>query len=390
MLFRHKSFFASLFLTRLGDQILLFLVPLVIFQVTGSVGWSGLAFFAETLPRYVAFPVTGILCDRHPPYRLLRLSQAMRALVCIVGMAGELTFGGIGWLIGLSAVSGVLTTQGLMAREAILPRVFASERFEKVASYTQLADQLGTVLGPLLAASLMAVMPWQAVVVIAAALFVLADVFSYLWPGKHDLSLQSAPGQFPSWGKSLIAAGTRILTLPGLLRPILLASAVNLVIGVTLATSAAMVTGLQGLGEGAYALLQTGGALATIAVLLFTAHIALPFPVLGGLSYCVIALGAFLTSFGDIPLIYIVGFLLVTGFDKMFNVYVRTLRRTVIPLEDFGKTTGMIVCLNNLSQPLAGLLVTAFAVGEDARTVVFALSLVMVVTGLASLVFRRS
>jgi hypothetical protein len=49
--------------------------------------------------------------------------------------------------------------------------------------------------------------------------------------------------------------------------------------------------------------------------------------------------------------------LLVIGFDKMFNVYIRSLRQKLIPPRDLGKTTGVIVMLNNLSQPLAGMLV---------------------------------
>jgi hypothetical protein len=47
----HQAFFCSLFVARLADQILLFLVPLVVFQTTRQVSWSGLAFFIETLPR---------------------------------------------------------------------------------------------------------------------------------------------------------------------------------------------------------------------------------------------------------------------------------------------------------------------------------------------------
>jgi hypothetical protein len=52
------------------------------------------------------------------------------------------SFGGGGWLIVISAVCGILTTRGLMAREVMLPQIFSGQRFEKVASYTQIADQL--------------------------------------------------------------------------------------------------------------------------------------------------------------------------------------------------------------------------------------------------------
>jgi len=76
-----RGFLLSLFLSRLADQVLLFLVPLVVFQSTGSVAWSGLAFAAETFPRFLSFPVCGALCDRVSPLWLLRVSQLYRALV---------------------------------------------------------------------------------------------------------------------------------------------------------------------------------------------------------------------------------------------------------------------------------------------------------------------
>ncbi len=83
----YLAFFVSLFLSRLADQILLFIVPLLVFQTTGSVAWAGLAFFVESLPRYLAFPVCGALCDKFSPLRMLHISQVYRALACAVGVA---------------------------------------------------------------------------------------------------------------------------------------------------------------------------------------------------------------------------------------------------------------------------------------------------------------
>lgn len=82
-------FFGSMFGSRLGDQLLLFVVPLVVFQTTGSVSLSGLAFAAETLPRILCFPVCGILADRFSPVTLVRISQAGRSLVCAIGLLGQ-------------------------------------------------------------------------------------------------------------------------------------------------------------------------------------------------------------------------------------------------------------------------------------------------------------
>ncbi|TYC51232.1 MFS transporter [Rhodobacterales bacterium] len=386
MLVRDHAFFASMFLTVLADQILLFLVPLVIFQITGNVAWSGLAFFFETLPRYLTFPVAGILCDRISPIRLLQTSRLLRAVACLAGIGGQLAFGGVWWLIGLSAVAGVFTTQGMLALEMVLVRAFADERFEKVASYGQLASQMGVVTGPLVAAYLMAVWPWEAVVVVATGLFILSDITFRLWPGQNRMD-DTPPAELRHPVADLGHALRLVWTLPGLTRAILQAAGVNLIIGATLATAAAMMTGFFAQSEQVYAWLQVGGALATLGVLTLTAHVSLGLGTLGRTAYIVICLGTVLTGLGAHPLVYAAGFLLIAGFDKMFNIYVRTLRKEIIPAAEFGKTTGVIICLNNLSQPLAGLIVALFAAGDDARGVLLALAATMAVLGI--LTFSR-
>src|SRR5262249_50750460 len=99
-------------------------------------------------------------------------------------------------------------------------------------------------------------------------------------------------------------------------------------------------------------------------------------PTLGVIAYATIFVGGVLTGLASDASLYAAGFVLVIGFDKMYNVFIRTLRMRIIPRHDLGKTTGLIVMLNNLSQPLAGLLVTAFAGRYGAGLVITALSLI--------------
>jgi MFS family permease len=139
--------------------------------------WPGPASPSPSRPFHASwpFPVCGALCDRVSPLKLLRISQLYRALVCIAGVVAFQWAGGVGWLIALSAVCGVLTTQGLMAREVMLPQIFRQHRFEKVLAHAQIADQLGMVLGPLLASLLLRWMPWPMVVGATAVFFLTAD-----------------------------------------------------------------------------------------------------------------------------------------------------------------------------------------------------------------------
>lgn len=354
------AFLLAMLLSRLADQVLLFLVPLVVFQSTNSVAWSGLAFAAEAFPRFFAFPVCGVLCDRVSPLKLLRLSQLWRALASVGGAAASLAFGGVGWLVALSALCGVLTTQGVMAREVVLPQAFPGRRIEQVFAYSQAADQAGAVLGPLLAALLLGAWRWEVVVGAAAAGFLFADLATTWWQRTSRVVLR-APDGTPGWLAATRTAFAHVWRLPGLRALVLLAAGVNLVVGVTLATAAALVTGVHGQSAGWYGGLQTAGAAVTIVILLGIAHGPLPLRHLGALAYLLIFAGGLLGAFAATPWAYACGYLLVIGFDKMFNVYLRSRRQQIVPPADFGKTTGVLVLLNNLTQPLAGLAVGAFA-----------------------------
>lgn len=373
-------FFTSMFAARLADQFLLFVVPLVVYQITQSVALSGLAYAAETLPRVLFFPVCGVLSDRYSPLRLMQLSQIGRAVICVLGLGGYALFGGLGWVVGISALCGLLTTQGFMAREVMLPQIFANARFEKVQSVSQSVDQTSIVTGPLLAASLFALSNWQTVVVVAAVMFVVAELSMMIWRKGNQTPI-AATDDTSSWVAPFKTAFGHLVYLPGLKRVIGLTASVNLVFGITLATSAAMVTGLHGQSEEHYALLQTIGAVFTIIVLMMAGASRMSVGMIGLVSFSGVFLGGVMTALSPDYWLYMIGFAVVLGFDGMFNIYIRTIRQKIIPARDYGKTTGVIILFNNMTQPIAGLLVGLTASLEQTSWLILGLSLVMLLGG---------
>ncbi len=350
----YLAFFIALFLSRLADQILLFIVPLVVFQTTNSASWAGLAFFVESLPRFLAFPLCGALCDKYPPIKILHISQVYRAWLCVLGVVLYGIFGGIGWIVVLSALCGVLTTQGIMAREVLMPHIFQHYSYTKTLSYSQIADQTGLVLGPLVAALMLEVWAWHWVVLWIAGLFLLADLSMLAWQRLGRMTLEVFEQHQDIWLQPLRIAFGHIRSLAELKKIIILAVGVNLIVGVTLATSAAMVIGQYSAGKDSYAGLQAAGAVTTIVILFLLARVVLPLRVLGGVGYSMIATGAFISALSPSLLGYVLGFLLIAGFDKMFNVYIRTIRQQVIPPQDFGKTVGVITLLSGQHVPASG------------------------------------
>ncbi|NLR74652.1 MFS transporter [Leeia aquatica] len=383
-----SSFFGSLFLARLADQVLLILVPLVVYQQTRNVGWSGLAFMLETLPRYLMFPLFGILCDRVSPVKLLRISQRSRAIISLVGIACFMTWGGLGWLIGLSAVCGVLTGQGFVAREVVLPQAFPEQPYQQVASSAQLADQLGMVLGPLLAAGLLKWWNWQGGFMVASAIFLLADLSAGRWL-RYSQRSGWQPNEREPWGQALLRAFALVWRLPGLPRLVAQAAAINLLLGGVLATSAALVTGFYLRSEASYATLQAWAAAVTVVTLLLIARVSVPQRLLGILSYFSIMAGGLLAALSPTYLGYWLGYLLITGFDKSYSIYMRSERQQVIPAGDFGKVTGAMILFNNLSQPLAGALVGLVHSMAQTRSLLLGMALFMGAVGVLSFWGRR-
>lgn len=381
----YLAFFISLFLSRLADQILLFIVPLVVFQTTNSASWAGLAFFVESLPRFLAFPLCGALCDKFSPIRILHISQVYRALLCVLAVGLYAVFGGIAWLVVLSALCGVLTTQGIMAREVLMPHIFQHYSYTKTLSYSQIADQTGLVLGPLVAALLLEVSAWHWVVLWVAGLFLLADLSMLVWQRFSRIALEVFEQHQDIWLQPLRIAFRHIREQAELKKIITLAVGVNLIVGVTLATSAAMVLGQYSAGKDDYAVLQAAGAVTTIVILFFLARVVLPLRVLGGVACSMLAAGAFISALSPNLAGYVLSFLLIVGFDKMFNVYMRSIRQRVIPPQDFGKTVGVITLLNNLSQPLAGLLVALLAAPLGTQRVILILAVLATLLGVAAL-----
>jgi len=354
-------FFISIFFSRLADHILLFLVPLVVYKITGSASISGFAFFIETLPRFIWFPVAGILSGYISPFKLLNISQLMRFCVLMLGLIGYYFIESYYWLIAISAIVGILSTQGEISREVIIPQFFKNHPLQKIFSYTQLADQLGMVIAPLLAVLLLSVLTWDIIVAITAVLFLIADISLKLWKKYSKVIFKVNNINSMKIIDDLKVGLHNIVTIPRLLPLIVLAFSINLILGTLLASVVPIFTGNFGESQSEYASLQVMGIVATMIVLLITAKFTFRLRTMGILSFVVMSTGAFLTGISDTSFIYVIGYILIVGFDKMFNIFSRTFRSNIIPEKDFGKTIGLIVLFNNISQPIAGLIIATYA-----------------------------
>jgi hypothetical protein len=217
-----------------------------------------------------------------------------------------------------------------------------------------------------------------------AIIFVLADGAMSYWRRTTKVQLKPRETTQGNLIAAMKTALAHVVGLPGLRRLVIQAAGVNLVVGVTLASSAALVTGVHARTAGYYGALQTAGAVVTVLVLMGIAHVSVPLQKLGVAGFSLIVMGGLLTALSPGAWGYAVGYLLVIGFDKMFNIYLRSSRQRVIPAADYGKTTGVMTLLNNLTQPIAGLAIGTFATEWTAGRVILVLTVGMALLGCVS------
>lgn len=148
-----RLFACGVLLGVVAEQIVLFAVPLLIFQDTKEVSALGFAYAIEWLPPLLAYPFAGLLADRDGGPRLFSLVTAGRAVV----LGGAL----VGCLAAPSLLTPVLMTSGAllsllmapvrMSVEKVVPQLAQGTELPKIQGLVQSMEVSAMAVGPALA-----------------------------------------------------------------------------------------------------------------------------------------------------------------------------------------------------------------------------------------------
>ncbi|MDQ0943891.1 MFS transporter [Streptomyces sp. V1I1] len=354
----HQRLFAcGVLLGVVAEQMVLFAIPLLIFQDTKEVSALGLAYAIEWLPALLAYPFAGLLADRDGGARLFSVVTAGRAVV----LGGAL----IGCLAAPSLLTPILMTAApllslfmapaRMSVEKVVPQLAKGTEVAKMQGLVQSMEVSAMAIGPALALLGLAVIDKTWLLGAAAVIFAAAAA---CWlPLPRGLRTSS------KGGAAQIVVELRLgWTLLVRSRPlVLLASlnfSINLVFAVVLAANAALVTGVFHAPESSFALLNI-----CIGVLGIVNLLVIPFllrhvnvRILGIFGLALLCSCLLLIGFASSMLLYAPAFVAAMLGVTYFNVFNRTQRIKVLPEEHLGKVMGPFYLLNMMSMPIAGLL----------------------------------
>jgi MFS family permease len=158
-------------LSVIGDFFLFIALPFFVYERTGSVLATGAMFAAETLPRLLFGSVAGVFVDRWDRKRTMVFADLSRALVLlpllVVAAGGPLAL-----VYAVAFVEASVSMFFLPAKSAAIPNLVAERDLTAANSLNSIAEEVPTLVGPLLGGVLLGV--------VGLSGLVLLDIATYL------------------------------------------------------------------------------------------------------------------------------------------------------------------------------------------------------------------
>ena len=160
---------AAMILSRIAQSMVA--IAIVLFTLTeyGSPTLAGVVTLASILPGLVVAPIAGALLDRHGRMRLVTLdylvAMAAMALIAVLSLAGMLP----PWLLVLiAAVSSLTSILSVTGIRSLFPIIVPEPLWERANAIDSNGYVVATIVGPPLAAGLVAVAGGQVALLVTA------------------------------------------------------------------------------------------------------------------------------------------------------------------------------------------------------------------------------
>ncbi|MDR7278752.1 MFS transporter [Catenuloplanes atrovinosus] len=165
--FEFRVVYGAVALSNLADPMAKAAITLLVFQRTGSVALSALAFAVSYLPWLIGGPLLSTLADRYPYRTVIGVTLVFRA--ALFGVVALFHWPG-GVLVAALFLSTLSAAPEQAARSALLPRVLPRDRLVVGLSLVGGLNQITQIVGYVVGAGLTAISS-QLVLCITATLF---------------------------------------------------------------------------------------------------------------------------------------------------------------------------------------------------------------------------
>lgn len=381
---RLRCFAAGVMLGLVAEHTVLFAVPLIVYQDTGSVAYSGIAYAIEWIPALIAYPFAGMLADRVGGRRLFLLANSARAVCLMVAVAvcAAAPQWTVAALMANSVFLSALMAPIRMSVEKTVPVLAQGETLSRMQSLVQNVELLAMALGPALAAGLSHWMGKLNLLFIAASAFGLA---AFCWRGMPVGVRQAAAARRIGHDLTL---GWRLLLAN---RPVVMLATMNFTINLSFAiaisANAYLITGVFHAPDTVFGLMNAGAGLLGLLNLLLVPRLLGLWSIyrLGASGFALMCTGLLAMGSATSAWMYVPAFLCAMAGVAWFNVFNRTQRVKAIEPEHLGKVIGPFYLINCMSYPIAGGITASLGPALGVQNIVLFMAVVLALPGSALL-----
>src|SRR5581483_1364604 len=345
-------------ISNLGSSITLFALPLLVYKLTGSAINLGITTAAEFLPYLLFGLLLGAWMDRVERKRMMILTDLARALVIgsipLMAMFGALT---VWWIYGVGFIHASLTICFEAGQFAAIPALVNQDDLVTANGRIQASYSGASVLGPLLAGALVAVMPISGLMTFDAGSFLISALTLGLIKKSFNAS-PSTNGERKSIGHDVIEGLRYVLKHPVLRNISLMMALVNFV-GATVGAQLVLFVKEQFQANDTQVSLFFSAGSVGIVVLALAAG-----PLRKHFSFSRVALSALMMdglltmalAFMHWYWLALVCWALIAGAGILFNINTASLRQAIVPNHMLGRVMSIAGVLAWSAIPLGSLL----------------------------------
>lgn len=350
-------YFARLF-SLTGSQILFFVVPLLIFKMTHSAVYTGIAFSLEWTARIISFPLSGLCADKFGARKSYIISDFMISLLALIAV-GIMTYYHamtILVLVILSVSAGFLAEIGYVSAESLAPKLVKASYYAKSQSILELLEQFALLFGPTIAGAFILYFNPESLIYLSIVLYALSAI-SMIKINVSDITTQRASENIK---KELIAGFTTIRKDSYLINIVILSIMMNFVFGLMTGAAPVMVLGVYSMSDSYYALLNLGAGMAGVLAILILNMLVKKYSIIsmGIVAYIVACFLCIFAGYVHSYSSYLMIYALFYAFSGIFSIFFRSERARIIPVDVLGRTIGVIIFITFLLFPASGLLIS--------------------------------
>ena len=378
------SFWAGQTISNFGSSITQFALPLLVYQLTGSALDLGIAFAAGGLPYPLFGLAIGAWTDRVDRKRLMIGTDLARAVVvATVPAAAALGVLSVTWIYVVLFVSTTLSIAFDTAEFAVIPALVRQDDLVTANGRIQASFSAASIVGPLVAGALLAVIALPALIAVDAASFLVSAASVGIIRG----ALQGRRADARDL-RADIVEGLRYVLRHPVLRNISIMMALVNFIGSSMWAQIILFAKVQYAATDAeIGLLFSAGGIGVVVLSLAAG------PLRRRWSFGVVALGSLMlgglaTVATTVVPWYGVGVVLWAmrnGLGTLFNINTGSLRQAIVPEHLLGRIRSVAAVLAWSANPL-GAIAGAYAV-ERTGNVVLVYAVIGVATFLIPLYF---